>query len=852
MFKVTVKGLLGHKARLVSTSIAIILGVAFMAGTLVLTDTVGKTFNDLFSDIYRDTDAVVRSSQTIDSQAGGGGGFQQRANVPETLLPTVRSAPGVAAADGNVSGYAQFVDKQGKAIGDPGRGAPTFGGNWGTVPQLNPYHLVTGGPPTQADQVVMDKSSADKAGYVLNDQVKVLTQSGSSEFTLVGIAKFGDSDNSLGATSAFFTTEEAQKLVGKPGEYNEIGVVAADGVSQQQLADNIRPVLPGGDEVLTGAAYTKEVQDQLAKGLAFFNTFLLIFALISLFVGSFIIYNTFSIIVAQRSKELAMLRAVGAGRRQVVRSVLLEALLVGVVASLIGLVAGIGFSSLLKGLLKGFGLDIPATGTVITPTAMIIAFVTGLVVTMASAFFPARRAAKIPPIAALRDVAVDRSSTSSTRIIGGIVVLGLGVVALLVGLFVDIPNRVALVGLGALVTFIGVAVLGPIFAGPVSSLLGTPVTSLKGTTGRLAKQNATRNPKRTSATAAALMIGVALVGALMIMAASVKTSINDSIDKNFVGDFVLATGGFGGTGFSPDLAAQVKDVPQVDVMAPIRLGAFQIAGSGNFLTAIDPVATAKLADLGIKSGSLAALGPGTVAITDTQADEKNWKVGDTIDTKFAKSGDQPLKVVAIYSNQLFPGSTLISLDEYDKNFDEQLDYSIYTKLKPGASQADTRTALEKLVVAYPTVQVEDVNEFKKSQTDPIDQIFSLMYTLLFLAILIALFGIANTLALSIHERTRELGLLRAVGMSRAQLRSSVRWESAIIALFGTALGAAIGTFFGWAFVKALSTQGVTTFSLPLGQLIFVAVLATVAGVVFAIRPARRASKLDVLQALSTE
>ena len=242
---------------------------------------------------------------------GGGGGFQQRANVPESLLPTVRSAPGVAAADGNVSGYAQFVDKQGKAIGDPGRGAPTFGGNWGSVPQLNPYHLVTGGPPTQADQVVMDKSSADKAGYVLNDKVKVLTQSGSNEFTLVGIAKFGDSDNTLGATSAFFTTEEAQKLVGKPGEYNAIGVVAADGVSQQQLADDIRPVLPAGDEVLTGAAYTKEVQDQLATGLSFFNTFLLIFALISLFVGSFIIYNTFSIIVAQRSKELAMLRAVG-------------------------------------------------------------------------------------------------------------------------------------------------------------------------------------------------------------------------------------------------------------------------------------------------------------------------------------------------------------------------------------------------------------------------------------------------------------------------------------------------------------------------------------------------------------
>jgi putative ABC transport system permease protein len=852
MFKVTLKGLLAHKVRLVTTSIAIILGVAFVAGTLVLTATVSKTFNDLFSDIYRNTDAVVRAKQSISSNGPGGGSFKDRPNVPDSLVGTVRAVPGVQAAEGNVSGFAQFVDKQGKAIGNPGMGAPTFGFNWQSVPQLSAYTLVAGQPPGQPGDVVMDKATADKHGFAIGDTVKVTTQSGSSPFTIVGIAKFGESDNSLGATAAFFTTDEAQKLVGKPGEFESIGVVAADGVSQSAVVDAIRPVLPPDTEALTGADYTKEQQDQLASGLAFFSTFLLIFALISLFVGSFIIYNTFSIIVAQRTKELAMLRAIGAGRRQVVRSVLLEALIVGTVASLIGLVVGIAFSGVLKGLLAAFGLDIPSTGTVITPVAMIASFLTGLIVTLASAYFPARRAARVAPVAALRDVAVDRSSTSARRIVIGAVVLVVGTASLLIGLFADLPNRVALVGLGALLMFIGVAILGPILARPVAVVLGWPVEAIKGTTGRLAKENAARNPRRTASTAAALMIGVALVGALLILATSVKSSINDSIDKNFVGDFVLTVPGFGGVGFSPDVEQRVRDVPQLDVVAPIRLGAADVNGTGAFVTAIDPAATAKLVDLGISRGALADLGPGTVAVTDKTADTNNWKIGDTIPTTFAKTGSQTLRLVATYANGLFPGEYLVSLPTFEQNFDDQLDYAIYTKLKPGASAADAQAALDKIAADYPIVSVDNIQDYKQAQTGPIDQIFGLMYVLLTLAIIIALFGIANTLALSIHERTRELGLLRAVGMSRAQLRSSVRWESAIIALFGTALGAAIGTFFGWSFVRALGSQGVTSFSLPLVPLVAVAVLATLAGVGFALRPAWRASKLDVLGAIASE
>lgn len=851
MFKVTIKGLLGHKVRVLLTSAVVVVGVAFMAGTLVLTDTVTNTFNDLFGSIYKHTDAVVRSSQKVD----GRGGDEQRALLPASLVATVGGVDGVRDAVGNVSGYAQFVGKDGKAIGNPGQGAPTFGFNWNRVPQLNPYTLVAGNPPAGAEQVVADKLSADKGGYSLGDKVKVLTKTGAQEFTLVGIVKFGDADSALGASTAFFDTPTAQKLVGTPDQFNSIGVVAADGLSQTELVDRISKVLPAGDEALTGEAYTKETQDQLAQGLGFFNTFMLAFALIALFVGSFIIYNTFSIIVAQRTKELALLRALGASRAQVRRSVRIEAIVTGILASALGLVGGVFFSIALKGLLKAIGFDLPATGVVVTPKAMLVAFSTGVVITVIAATFPGRKAAKVPPLAAMRDVAIDRTNASLPRVISGIAVTALGVGALFTGLFADVGNRAAMVGLGAAITFLGIAVLGPVFARPLASSLGAPVASIKGITGRLARQNSVRNPKRTSATASALMVGVGLVGALTVMSASAKASIDDVLDKNFTGDFVIDTGSFGGgggLGISPELASKVRQIPQLGAVSEGRFGMFEFLGKAEPLFGADGDFT-KIVDVGTKSGSFADLQqPGTIAVADKLAVEKGWHIGEVIPAKFARTGDKQLRLAATYDRADILGDHMIGLPTYEANFQDQLDFGIYTKLAPCASATEARAAIEKAAADYPTAKVQDVTEYKRAQTQPIDQLFALMYTLLLLAIIIALAGIAITLMLSVHERTREIGLMRAVGMSRSQVRSTVRWESTIIALFGTGLGVAIGIFFGWSIIRALNDQGFTSFVVPFGQLIFLVVLAGLFGILFATWPAYRASKLDVLDALATQ
>ena len=504
MIRVTLRGLFAHKGRLLTTTLAVMLGVAFTAGTLILTDTVGKTFDDLFADVNAGTDAVVRNADTVESDFGG----DQRGTVPADLVETVGAVDGVADVEGFVGGFAQFVDADGEAVGNPGQGAPTFGFNWSTVEELNPYELVEGRAPEGPGEVVSDKGTAADADFTVGDTVEVLTQQGPQQLELVGIATFGDADRPGGASVALFETEVAQQLIGQPGQFSEIAAVADDGVSQTELTARIAEVLPDGLEVITGEADTKEQQDAIAEGLSFFNTFLLIFAFVALFVGCFIIYNTFSIIIAQRTRELALLRALGAGRRQVLGSVLLEALIVGLVAGGIGLAFGVVLAAGLKALLAGFGIDIPAGPTVVTARTVVFALVAGIGVTTVSAIFPAWRAARVPPLAALRDVALDTSGRSRVRLIAGILIVVGGIASLFRGLFGDSGSALANVGLGAIAVFLGVAVLGPVIARPVSRFLGSPLPRLRGMTGTLARENAVRNPKRTATTAAALMIGV--------------------------------------------------------------------------------------------------------------------------------------------------------------------------------------------------------------------------------------------------------------------------------------------------------------------------------------------------------
>ncbi|HEX9991818.1 MAG TPA: FtsX-like permease family protein [Acidimicrobiales bacterium] len=845
MWRVTVRNLLAHKLRLLTTAGAIVLGVAFMAGSLVLSDTITRTFDDLFADVNAGTDAVVRSSSTIDSGFG-----TQRQRVDEEVVGAVEGVDGVAAVAGQVQGYAELVGTDGEPIGDPGFGAPSLGVRWSGVEALNPFDLVDGRPPEAGDEVVIDKASADEGDVQVGDRVRVLLQGPPQDFTVVGIARFGSADSPLGATVTVFAPQAAQELLGEPGKFDLVAVVAEDGVSQQELVDRLDEVIPAGTEAVTGDAYTEETQSDVADQLGFVRTFLLVFAGVALFVGSFVIFNTFSILVAQRTRELALLRAVGASRRQVLGSVLGEALLLGLVGSVLGVLGGLALAGGLKGLFAGLGFSIPASGTVLTGGTVAVSVVTGLVVTMVAAVLPAVRASRVPPVAAMRDVVLDTGATSTRRVVVGVVMLVAGAASLVAGL---VGGTAALVGVGAAAVVLATAVLGPAMARPVTRVIGAPVARFRGVTGALARENAARNPRRTASTAIALVVGVALVGLVTIFASSAKESIVTTLDRQFTGDLVVDSGSFvPGTGLSPDLARRLNELPEVGAATGLRFGLVQVEGKGEIVLGVDPATAGQVLDLDVRQGSLADLDETGIAVLADVAEERGWQVGDEVDLRFAETGEQRFTVRAVYGENELAGNYTIGYPAYDANLTSRLDLQVYVTAAEGTSVGDLRAAVEEVTADYPSAKVQDREEYTAAQAASFDPILGLVYALLGLAVVIALFGIANTLALSVVERTRELGLLRAVGMTRAQVRAAVRWEAVIIALFGTALGLAIGVFFGWALVEALQSEATITLRIPVGQLAVVAVVAALAGVLAAILPARRAARLDVLAAIATQ
>jgi putative ABC transport system permease protein len=846
MWRVTIKGILARKVRFLLTGVAVMLGVAFVSGTLVLTATIGHTFDNLFSTIYSHTDAIVREKASL-----GTGFEQQRGRIDTRVLDTVKTAPGVAVAEGQIQGFAQIVKADGKALGHPGRGAPTFGFAWSSDPDLATFHVVKGHAPQAPNQIVIDQKSADKAGYKVGAQVPVVTKHGRDLYQLVGVAKFGQANSLLGASAVLFTPDTASGVLGEPDKFDVIAVRAKSGVSQQAVVHNIDNALKKdnitGVEAVTGKEITKENQSNVRQGLSFFNTFLLIFGVVALLVGSFIIFNTFSIVVAQRQREMALLRAIGAARRQVLSAVVGEALLVGIVASTIGFVGGIGLAGGLKGLLAALGIDIPAGGIVIPLNAVIWAFVTGMVVTTVASLAPALRASRIPPIAAMRDVAIDRSSTSVVRILSGGVVTVVGIALLLGGLF---GQQIAAVGIGAGVIFLGVAVLGPVIASPVAAAIGAPIRAVRGVTGRLAESNAARNPKRTSATASALMIGVALVVFITIFGASIRSSVNAAIDKSMKADYVVTSGGFGAGILPLQLENRLKQTPGVTAVSGVRSGQFEVKGGVKMLTAVDPNLINSLFDLEVSKGDIRNLGTGGIAVKDITARDNGWKIGSQISSRFAQTGTKTLTVEAIYKQtQVSP--YVISLDSFALNFPDQFDSQIYVKTA-GGPNPQVRQSLQAVMNDFPAGKLQDRAEFKQSQGNAINTFLNLVYVLLLFAIVIAVFGIANTLGLSIIERTHEIGLLRAVGMTRRQLRATIRWESVIVALLGAVLGLVIGVFFGWAMVTALRDQGIGQLSFAPLSLVLIIVIAGVFGVFAAILPARRAARLDVLRAVTTE
>ncbi|MGH8978832.1 MAG: ABC transporter permease [Acidimicrobiia bacterium] len=859
MLRVAWKGLLAHKLRFLLTGVSVILGIAFMTGTLVLTSTINKTFDDLFAEIFAGTDVQVRGVETVESAFGPGG--TQRALVDAAVLVTVRGVDGVAVANPGVDvPYAQLVDKDGEEIGG-GVGPPSFGFSFEPDPDLSPFRLEPGSAaPATDDEVVIDRGSADEGDFSVGDRVDVLTAQATKRYTISGIAKFGTQDSALGANVIQFTLAEAQRINGmRTDQFSNIGVVGVSGESQEALRDRIADAIADLNvEVVTGDEVTEENQDDVEQILDIFNQILLIFAGIGLLVACFIIYNTFSIIVAQRTREMALLRAVGASTRQVNASILVESLAVGIVAAALGLGLGVLLAIGLKAALDAFGLDVPASGIVVPPVAVVAAFAVGIVVTVVSAIVPARKASRVPPLAAIRDVAVEQRRRFGRRLLIGAAITITGAALMLYALFATPDNTVVFVGVGAVAIFVGMFVVGPVIARPLSRWIGAPLPATRGITGALARENAMRNPRRTSATAAALMIGVALVGFITIFAASAKESIAVTLERELRTDFIVGPSSFigGGFGVSPSLAEGLATLPEVGAVSPIRYSGINVAGESAIVTAIDASTVDELLDLGVREGSLSALTTDGVAVSQEWADDNGHAVGDVLPLEYSGSGLVPATVQAVYEGSEVgnTGDFVISIDAFDEHFlpQQRLDFIVLGRYAPGVTPEDARAAIEPLLEPYPTMELQSNAEYRELQEQSIDQVVNIIYVLLALAVVIALIGIANTLALSIYERTRELGLLRAVGMSRSQVRSTVRWESVIIAVLGSLLGLVIGLFFGWAAVRAVREEGFTEFAVAPMQLLLVVVLAVLGGVIFAMFPARRAARLDILQAIATE
>ena len=846
MFNLIRKNLAARKLRLLITSFAVLLGVAFMAGTLVFTDTIGATFDNLLADVNKGTDGYIRAGAAFDDELLG----EQRQRIDSTLVDTVSAVDGVAAAAGHIEAYAQLVGSDGELVGNPGMGAPVLGEAWIADDALNPFDLVDGRAPAASDEVVIDRASADDAGYAVGDRATVLTQAGPIDVTIVGLVTFGGADSPGGASISLFTLDAAERYLTEPGKIDGIRLRATGGVSQTELAARISAVVPGGVEVLTGDQLTKEDQQDVKDDMSFFNVFLLVFAGIALFVGSFIIYNSFSILVAQRRKEMALLRAIGAGRKQVMSSVMVEAGAVGLVASIAGLAVGVGVAFGLKQMLSAMGIDLPGGSLIVGTRTVVMSLIAGVGVSLASAVLPARRASKVPPVAALREVALDHSGSSRRRLVAGLTVTGGGVAAMAAGLFGG--AGLAPVGLGAVLVFVGVAVLGPILARPLSRLIGAPLPRLRGVAGNLARENAMRNPKRTSTTAAALMIGVALVGFITILASSTSASVAESVDRTFTGDLVVTSGVQGIGGLTPDVAEQIAALPEIDAASGLRIGAARVDGAGAQVYGIDATSIQRIVDLDVAQGSMDQLGSGTIAVLDSTAEAHGWGLGTIVPVEFAMTGTQQLTIAAIFDEADVIGEYVVGLDTYEANVADQFDFEVLVNAAEGVSLDTAKAAVTGVTDGYPQATVQDREEYKQAQTDEIGMILNLIYALLGLAVFIALLGIANTLALSIFERTRELGLLRAIGMTRQQLRATVRWEAMIIALLGTTLGLTIGVGFGWAIVKALEDQGLGVFAVPGGRLGVITAIAALAGVGAAVLPARRAARLDVLGAITAE
>ena len=847
MFRLAIRNVTARFGRIMLTALAIIVSTAFLSGTFIFRDTLESSFDALFAKSYDKVDVYVQSATSVETAFG----FERRDSVGFDAVALIRAVPGVHDAQPLVSGDAVVIGKNGKPIERTSRS--TSGGTINTG-DLSVWRIVEGRRPTADDEVVLDTQTAEDGTYSVGDQVKVNSEGGSQTFTLVGTAQYNDISTPGDATWALFDDQTAMNFVLKPGFIDAVLVQGDGTLSDADLAARVQTSLDrsqGGEvsQALTSAQIIKQSQTALEKGLSFFTIFLSIFSLIALGVGCFVIYNVFSITAAQRRRENALLRAIGASRRQVTRVMLAEAVAVGVLGSLIGIVAGAGLALGIQNLLNAFGFGVPSRTLAITAETVGITMFAGIATTMLAAIVPAVAAGRIAPVAAMNESAFEQERSNRNRVIGalGFVIIGVAaIISVLQG------ADTILLGVAVVAIFVGVLLFGPVMANPIARVLGAPVQRMRGITGSMSRGNVQRNPRRTARTAAPVLIGVALVTGASVFAASIKQQLRDTIGDQFLGDYVINSTNGGSLSFSQGFIDDLNLLPEVGHATGLGFAALQDADTGQsiFATTVNPKTAARLLDYAFVAGSFADLTPDGILISTGEAKRKQLSVGSRVHLRVGGVAETVI-VEGIYGSNDLAQARVVHRNLLDgTSVSNQAGFVFMTKAA-GVSDSAFRTAVDASIKDYGIGTLQDREQFIDGRSDIVDRSLSFIYGLLALSVIIAIFGIVLTMLLAVYERRREIGLLRAVGMTRSQVRTTVRWESVLTSLYGAIVGVVLGLVLGYVVIVALKDQGLKTYTVPTTAIAVIVVAAFVTGVLAAVIPAWRATKHDILQAIST-
>ncbi|MFB7516433.1 ABC transporter permease [Streptomyces sp. NPDC056144] len=843
MFRTALRNVLAHKARLLMTVLAVMLGVAFVSGTLVFTDTLSQAFRNQSAKSYDDVAVAVSLHPSADEA-------RKTPGLSQADVDKVAKLDGVASVSPRVDGFAGVPDKDGKLIGV---GWSNKGANFAPGPdgKDRAYAFTAGEGPARASQVALDKETADKGGYKVGDTVRVATNGPVKEYTLSGVFTTEDGAVNAGGSLVLFDTPVAQKLFLKPGYYQDLTVTAAPGANADKILDEVTTVVPKAATAQTGKALADDQAKMIESGLGALNQVLLAFAGIALFVGIFLISNTFTMLVAQRTKELALMRAVGASRKQITRSVLIEAGIVGLIAAAVGYVLGIGMAVALRSGMSAFGMKVPDGDLVLGTTPALAAFGVGVVITMLAAWLPGRRAAKIPPVAAMSSVHATASTKSLVvRNSIGALFTAIGAVLIVLGAGQGGDEGRMLVAGGAFVTLIGVIVLIPFLSRPVIALIRPFFVKAFGVSGKLAGLNAVRNPRRTGATASALAIGLTLVTGLSVLGATVGSALDKATVDQVKADYMVAMAS--GTGLSEEALTALEKAPGVKAVSPQQAGDLQIKGSYVSASGVTPGDIDQVLKLTVKEGSLGSLGKGQIAVDDKTAEKRGLKVGATVPVEYSDSRKGKLTVGAIYEGSEFVSPVLVDKKILDAHTEKPYIGQIFVKMDGGATAAGEQ-ALQKAMGDNPAINVMDHKEIRDTFGGPINMMLNIMYGLLGMALIIAVLGVVNTLAMSVFERQQEIGMLRAIGLDRARVKRMVRLEAVVISVFGAVVGIGLGAFLGWAIGETLKNN-IPGYALvlPWDRIGLFLVLAAVVGVLASLWPARSAAKLNMLSAIKAE